>query len=93
MIRRQDDKSQFTVRKILLILDILIAGKEQIETRLFGCVKQRTVLESLPSQFIRPYDVMSSQKTGERGRGVGVEEDLHAAAVGSSRELLAKART
>jgi hypothetical protein len=36
---------------------------------------------------------MSSQEAGERGRGVGVEQDPHAAAVGCSRELLANART
>jgi hypothetical protein len=43
--------------------------------------------------LIRPYYLMSPQETGERGRGVGVEQDLHAAAVGCSRELLAKAST
>ena len=88
-----DDKSQFTARKILLIPDILIAGEQQVEPRLLGRVKQRAVLQSLPSQFIRPHHVMSSQKPGERDRGVGVEQDVHATAVGCSRELRAKART
>ena len=73
--------------------DILIAGEQQVEPRLLGRVKQRAVLQPLPSQFIRPHHFMSSQKPGERGRGVGVEQDLHATAVGCSRELWAKART
>ena len=88
-----DDKSQFTARKILLIPDILIAGEQQVEPRLFGRVKQRAVLQSLPSQFIRAHYLMSSQEPGERGRGVGVKQDLHATAAGCSRELWAKART
>jgi hypothetical protein len=41
VIRGQDDKSQLTARKILLILDTLIAGEQQVEPRLFGRVKQR----------------------------------------------------
>ena len=71
----------------------LIAGEQQVEPRLLGRVQQRAVLQSLPSQFIRWRHFMSSQKPGERGRCVGVEQDLHATVVGCSRELLAKART
>jgi hypothetical protein len=74
VIRGQDDKSQLTARKILLILDILITGEQQIETRLLSRVKQRSVLQSLPSQFIRPQHFMSSQKPRKRSWGVGVEQ-------------------
>jgi hypothetical protein len=93
VIRGQDEKTQLTACKILLILDILIAGEQQIEPRLLSRIEQRAVLQSLPSQFIRPHYLMSSQKPGKRGGGVGVEQNLHATAEGCSRELLAKART
>ena len=93
VIRRQDDKSQLTARKILLMRDILIAGDQHIEPRLLSGLQQLAVLQSLPSQFIRTHYLMSSQEPGEWGRGVGVKQDLHATAVGCSRELLAKART
>jgi len=93
MIRGQNEKSQLTVSKILLMPQILIASEQQFESRLLSRVKQRAVLQSLPAQFIRPHDLVSSQKPGERGGRVGVEQDLHATAAGCSRELLAKART
>jgi len=59
VVRGEDDKSQFTIRKVLLILDVLIAGKQQIEPRLFSRVQQRAVLQPLPSHLIRPYHLMS----------------------------------
>jgi len=85
--------SQFTVRKILLMSDVLIAGEQKVEPGLFGCVQQRAVLQCLPSQFICPHDVMPLQKPGKWGWSVGVEQNLHATAVGCSSELLVKART
>jgi Arc/MetJ-type ribon-helix-helix transcriptional regulator len=65
---------------------------------LLACIKQRAVLQTLPSQFIRAHHLMSSQKPGKWGRaGLAkswrVEQDLHATAVGWSKERLAKART
>jgi hypothetical protein len=59
----------------------LIAGEQQVEPRLLGRVKQRAILQPLPSQFVRPHHFVSSQKPGERDWGVGVEQDLHAIAV------------
>ena len=73
--------------------EILIAGEQEIESRLFCRVKQRAVLDALPSQFIRPHYVMTAQKPGQRSRSVGVEQDLHPTATVCSRELSAKART
>jgi hypothetical protein len=93
VIRGQDDESQFAARKILVIPNLLIAGKEQVEPRLLGRVKQRAVLQPLLPQLIRPHYLMSLQKTGEWGRGIGIEQDLHATAAGHSREFFAKART
>jgi len=46
VIRRQDDQSQLTARKVLLIPDILIAGKQQVEPRFLGRVEQRAVPRS-----------------------------------------------
>ena len=91
VIRRKDEKSQLTGRKILLIPDVLIAGKQEVEPSVLGRLNQRAILKSLPSQFIRPYYLMPSQKPGKRGWSVGVEQYPHATAAGSSRELLAKA--
>ena len=59
-LEERDDKRQFAPGKILLIRNILIARKQQVEFRLLGRVQQRAVLQSLPAEFIRPHYLMSS---------------------------------
>ena len=93
VIRGQDKKGQLAAPEILLIPDILIAGEQQIETPVFRSVRQISVLQPLPSQFMRAYYLVSSQKPGAGRRSVSVEKDLHATGAGCSRELLAKAST
>ncbi len=93
MIRGQDDECQFTAGEVLLIAHILIAGEEHIEFRILSHVEQSAILKPLPSQFIRPHYLLSSQETRKRCRGIGVKQDLHATAADDSRELLAKAST
>lgn len=74
MIGGEDDKGQLATCKILLIGHILIAGEQQIEPCLFGCIKQGAVLQSLPSQLIRAHYLMAPQESGEWGGSVGVEK-------------------
>ncbi len=73
MIRRYDDDGQLSIREILLIADILVAGDQNIEALMLRRIKQCTVLESLPSQFIRACHLMFSQILRQWGRCVGIE--------------------
>ena len=89
---KTDKKSQFTRRRILLIADVLFAGvtgRNRLTSPHQGAL--RSPVRAIP---VHPRELPHAPpKTEQTGGRVGVEQNLHATAAGSSREALANART
>jgi hypothetical protein len=90
---RKDHDGQLAAGEILLTGNVLVASDEEIKSGLFGSIEERTVIQRLPFQIVGARYLMSAKEPGQWHWSIGVEQDLHAAAVGCSRELLVKART
>jgi len=74
------------------ISHVLIARYQNVETAPFGSVKQFTVLKAGPAQLSGTGYLMTSQRAGQWGGSIGVEQNLHAAA-GCSSEAFANRTT
>ena len=82
VIRRQDHNRQFAIREVLLVADVLVAGYQDFKPSLFGCIEQCPIFETLPAQFAGPGHIMPLKRSGQRGWGISIEQDLHATAAG-----------
>jgi hypothetical protein len=58
----------------LLMLDILVAGKKQVEFTFFGCGKQVAILEFLPAHLGRAGDRMRREVTSKSARNILIEQ-------------------
>ena len=93
MIRRQDHNRQFAMREVLSAADVLVAGDRDIKPSLFGCIEQCSIFETAPPHFACPRHLVPPERSGQSGWSIHIEQDLHAAATGCSREAFAKFST
>src|SRR5690348_604605 len=82
-----------TFREILLISNILVGGEQELESGIFGCFQQFTVVQCVPSKIFCILDCMSCEKRGQRRGSTLVEKNQHQRRTGTSRLRAAKSST
>jgi hypothetical protein len=69
----EDDNRNFSVRKVLLILDILVGAEKDFIPRCFSLFDQRAVSQLVPANLPRECDFVARKTTRNRLRGAVVE--------------------
>ena len=76
VVRRQFEDRNPTVRKILLVADVLVRGDEEVELA-FSQTEQLTIFYAAPSALLRGGAFVTGQEFVHRPRNALVEKDVH----------------